>query len=116
MSTRPRLLVLTVDELAAGYRLAGADVLPVHDVTEAAATLRDLLDAGAELGVVAVHEPFHTALDPALLRRLDRTLPPLVVGLPAGEQVPGGTGRRERHLQMLWQAVGYEITFESEGP
>ena len=64
--------------------------------------------------MIAVHEPFHAALDPALRRLLDDTVPPLVVALPSGEQAGGETGQRERLLQMLWQAVGYEITFDAE--
>jgi vacuolar-type H+-ATPase subunit F/Vma7 len=111
-----RLLVMTVDELATGYRLAGAETLAVADSTEAGARLAELLDDGAERGVIAVHEPFYTQLDPALRRRAEQTLPPLVVALPAGEQSPGSAGRRERMLQMLWQAVGYEITFDAETP
>ncbi|MEC5181006.1 V-type ATP synthase subunit F [Arthrobacter sp. CG_A4] len=113
---RSRVLIVTIDELAVGYRLAGADVLVVADAGAAGAKLIELLNAGEEVGVIAVHEPYFTALDPPLLRRLERTLPPLVVALPAGELLQGDSGRRERLLQRLWQAVGYEITFDSEGP
>ena len=114
MSATSRLLVMTVDELAAGYRLAGAETLTVADPVEAGLRLAELLDGGAEQGVIAVHEPFYAALDPSLRRRVEETLPPLVVALPAGEHAPGDAGRRERMLQMLWQAVGYEITFDAE--
>lgn len=110
-----RLLVLTIDELADGYRLAGADTIAVADAADAGARLAALLDTSAEHGVIAVHEPFYTQLDSALRRRAEQTLPPLVVALPAGEHAPAGAGRRERMLQMLWQAVGYEITFDTEG-
>jgi len=112
--TLSRLLVMTTEDLAAGYRLAGADVVLVADAAETAARLCDLLDAGVERGVIAVHEPFHAALDPALHRRLDDSLPPLVVALPSGVRTRGETGERERLLQMLWQAVGYGITFDAE--
>ena len=112
---RSRLLVMTVDELAVGYRLAGADVMVVADAEAAGTRLRELLDEGVEVGVIEVHEPFYTSLDPPLLRRIERTLPPLVVALPSGERPHGDSGRREQLLQRLWQAVGYEITFDSEG-
>lgn len=112
--TVSRLLILTTDDLAAGYELAGADVVLVADVAETAARLYELLDAGAQRGVIAVHEPFHAALDPALRQRLDDTLPPLVVALPSGERTRGETGERERRLQTLFQAVGYGITFDAE--
>ena len=112
---RSRLLVMTIDELAVGYRLAGADVITIADAEAAGTRLRALLDEGVEVGVIAIHEPFYTSLDPPLLRRVEKTLPPLVVALPSGERLHGDSGRREQLLQRLWQAVGYEITFDTEG-
>lgn len=114
MTAQARLLIVTADELADGYRLAGAQAIAAADAAEAGARLTELLDAGIEHGVIAVHEPFFTQLDQALRRRAEHTLPPLVVALPAGEHAPSAPGRRERMLQMLWQAVGYEITFDAE--
>ena len=112
-SAPSRLLVLTTEQLAAGYRLAGATTVVCADASEAAERLGAILDARAERGVIAVHEPFHAALEPRLRRRLEQTPPPLVVALPAGAEPEGR--RRERLLQVLWQAVGYGITFDAEG-
>ncbi len=108
-----RLLVLTTPELAPGYRLAGASALDVSSPEEASARLEELLLH--ERGVVAVHEPYFHALDRTLRTRLDALRAPLVVPLPAGTSAEGAGERRDRLLQMLWQAVGYEITFDSEG-
>lgn len=110
-----RLVVLTTPDLAPGYRLAGVRVIPVSSAEEAAAEVLPLADERGERGVIALHEPFHAALDRQLRRRLDESTEPLVVPLPAGEPGSGDGGRRERLLQMLWQAVGYEITFDAEG-
>lgn len=110
-----RLVVLTTPDLAPGYRLAGAATSPVTSAREAAAELISLVDRRGERGVIAIHEPFHAALDRDLRRRFDETTEPLVVPLPAGEPGGGDGGRRERLTKMLWQAVGYEITFDSEG-
>lgn len=108
-----RLIVLTTPELATGYRLAGASALEVSSPEEASALLEELLPH--ERGVVAVHEPYFHALDQTLRTRLDALRAPLVVPLPAGASAEDARERRQRLLQMLWQAVGYEITFDSEG-
>ena len=110
-----RLVVLTTPELSPGYQLAGAVTVPVTTREEAAAELLSLVDGRGERGVVAIHEPFHSNLDRELRRRFDETTEPLVVPLPAGEPGEGDGGRRERLMKMLWQAVGYEITFDAEG-
>ena len=110
-----RLVVLTTPDLAPGYRLAGATTVSVVSEEEAASELLSLVDGRGERGAIAVHEPFHSALDRELRRRFDATTEPLVVALPAGEPGEGDGGRRERLMKMLWQAVGYEITFDAEG-
>jgi vacuolar-type H+-ATPase subunit F/Vma7 len=108
-----RLLVLTTPELATGYRLGGVAAIEVASPSEAAASLEELLER--EDGVIAVHAPFFHAFDRRLRRRLDALRAPLVVALPAGATVEQAQDRRERLLQMLRQAVGYEITFDDEG-
>jgi vacuolar-type H+-ATPase subunit F/Vma7 len=107
-----RLLVLTTRELATGYRLGGVAAIEVASPAEAAARLEELLER--EDGVIAVHAPFFHALDRPLRRRLDALRAPLVVALPAGTTAEQAQDRRERLLQMLRQAVGYEITFGDE--
>jgi vacuolar-type H+-ATPase subunit F/Vma7 len=104
-----RLLVLTTPELAAGYRLAGVAVLAVTSSADAATRLEQLLDHHD--GVIAVHAPYFHAFGRSLRRRLDALRAPLVVPLPAGTTDDEASDRRQRLLQMLRQAVGYEITF-----
>ena len=107
-----RLLVLTTRELATGYRLAGVTVFDVASSEEAATRLEELLEQ--EDGVIAVHAPFFHEFARPLRRRLDARLTPLVVPLPAGMTDDQAGDRRTRLLQMLRQAVGYEITFGDE--
>jgi vacuolar-type H+-ATPase subunit F/Vma7 len=108
-----RLLVLTTRELAVGYRLAGSATLEVASAAETQDRLRELL--GHERGVIAVHAPYFYELDRPLRQLLDTTDDPLVVPLPAGTEVEEVGDRRDRLLQMLRQALGYEITFGDEG-
>jgi vacuolar-type H+-ATPase subunit F/Vma7 len=107
-----RLIVLTTADLELGYRLAGVATKTVDSTVEAEHALQRLLDAEAEGDVIAVHEPFFHELDRSLRRRIDASASPLVVALPAGRHADVEAERRVRLLRMLWQAVGYEMTFD----
>ena len=107
-----RLLVMTSRELVAGYRLAGVATVEVASAAEAETRLEQLLLQ--EDGVIAVHAPYFYAPERPLRQRLDALRAPLVVPLPAGTANDQAEDRRQRLLQMLRQAVGYEITFGDE--
>jgi vacuolar-type H+-ATPase subunit F/Vma7 len=106
------LIVLTTPELEPGYRLAGVATQVTRSPRDASETLRELLDAGAEGDVVAIHEPFFNELDPQLRREIDSLSSPLVVALPGGDESDAEGERRSRLLRTLWQAIGFEITFD----
>jgi len=106
-----RLIVLTTPELELGYRLAGVATRAVASSADAEKALQELLDAGAD-DVIAVHEPFFHELDRPLRRRIETLTSPLVVAMPAGRDADVEAERRARLLRMLWQAVGYEMTFD----
>lgn len=107
-----RLLVLTTRDLSVGYRLAGATTIEVGSTAQASATLEELLDS--ENGVIAVHAPYFDALPRPLRRRLESLRTPLVVPLPAGTATEPTGDRRQRLMELLRQAIGYEITFGDE--
>ncbi len=107
-----RLLILTTRNLAVGYRLAGAATVEVASAGQAAAALEDLL--AGEDGVIAVHAPYFDTLPRPLRQRLDSLRVPLVVPLPAGTATEPVGDRRQRLLELLRQAIGYQITFGDE--
>jgi vacuolar-type H+-ATPase subunit F/Vma7 len=107
-----RLLVLTTRDLAIGYRLAGAATVEVGSPAQAATVLEELL--AGEDGVIAVHAPYLDALPRPLRRRLETLRIPLVVALPAGTGTEPAGDRRQQLLELLRQAIGYEITFGDE--
>jgi vacuolar-type H+-ATPase subunit F/Vma7 len=110
-----RLIVLTTPELEPGYRLAGVRTRALGSVAEAAQALEELLEQGSDGDVIAVHEPFFNELDASLRRRVGSLVSPLVIGLPGGEGADAEAERRMQHLRILWEAVGYEITFDRGG-
>ncbi len=105
-----RLIVLTTPDLELGYRLAGVSTRVVASSTEAAQALQELLATDAD-DVIAVHEPFFHDFDRPLRRRIETLTSPLVVAMPAGRDADVEAERRAGLLRMLWQAVGYEMTF-----
>ncbi|HJQ49473.1 MAG TPA: V-type ATP synthase subunit F [Gaiellaceae bacterium] len=106
-----RLIVLTTPDLELGYRLAGVATRAVASSADAGRALQELLDAGTD-DVIAVHEPFFHELERPLRRRIETLTSPLVVAMPAGRDADVEAERRARLLRMLWQAVGYEMTFD----
>lgn len=113
--TASRFLVVVPDDLAPGFRVAGAAVRAATDPDAAAETVRDLI-GGDERGVIAVYEPWFVAFPPALRVRLERSVSPVVVPLPSGLEAEGGEARRARLAELLQRAVGYHITFGEEQP
>jgi vacuolar-type H+-ATPase subunit F/Vma7 len=107
-----RLTVVTTPELEPGFRLAGVATRSVDSADDAAELLRELLEQPGEGDVVAVHEPFFSALPAELSRRIDSTASPLVVVLPGGAGASLEAERRAQHLRILWEAVGYQIAFD----
>jgi vacuolar-type H+-ATPase subunit F/Vma7 len=108
------LIVLTTPDLEPGYRLAGVATRSLDSVGEAAEVLRELLGQPGQGDVVAMHEPFFNELPAALRRRIDSLASPLVIALPGGEGAHVEAERRAQHLRILWEAVGYQITFDGE--
>ena len=106
-----RLIAITTEELAPGFRLGGAAVRTVASEEEAAEVLRELIGAGED-GLIAVHAPWYDALDRDLRRRIETDPVPLVVPLAAGSDPDRAVARADRLRRLLWQAVGYEITFD----
>lgn len=105
--------MVTTPELAPGFRLAGAAVDVARSAEEAARAVAGHV-AAPEGGIVAVHEPYLEAFDPALRRRLEALVNPVVVGLPAGDLAADAGGRRLRLAEMLRRAVGYRITLAGD--
>lgn len=108
-----RLIIMTIPELLSGYRLAGATTVQVNSPSEAQTRLEQLL--AGEDGVIAVHAPYYNAFPAAYRRHLDTVQAPLVVPLPAGAPADQAEDRRDQLLELLRQAVGYGITFGTEG-
>ena len=107
------MIILAPPELEGGFLLAGVEV---HQITDPAggAALLDRLVEERTAGVVAVYEPFLSAMPVERRQRLERSLQPVVVPLPTGLVCQGGGSRRARLLARLQRAIGFQVTFGEE--
>jgi vacuolar-type H+-ATPase subunit F/Vma7 len=107
------MVVVTPQELAAGFRLAGVHTRVARDVAEAARQVQEVCD-DPEVGVVGVHEPFLAGFPSARRRQLEACVSPVVVALPAGLGAGDVQQRRARLAERLQRAVGYRLSFAPE--
>jgi vacuolar-type H+-ATPase subunit F/Vma7 len=105
-----RLIIVPPPELEGGFLLAGVEVKRSTDPQSVADFLDQLVNERME-GVVAVHEPYLDALPADRKRRLDHSLTPVVVALPAGVECENEADRRARLLDRLQRAIGFQVTF-----
>ncbi len=99
--------VLCRPALAAGFSLAGLDVVHAVDVAAAVAALRRL-EAERDVGMVLVDDGLYRALPAELKARFDRQALPVVAPFPA----PTWDAASEAEayvLEILRQAIGYRV-------
>ena len=102
-------------ELAAGFRLAGTDVVGVASPEEAEDVL-ERLATDPEVGVIGVTAALLEGIDPATRIRLEDMVAPVVVAVPSGAAGAGEGEHRARLASLLQRAIGFRISFgEEEG-
>lgn len=106
-----RLVVVTDNETADGFRLSGTDVLVVESVDDARQVVGELMD-DSEVGIIALDARFEAGIDARLQRRIDSVYRPVVVMLPLGERLDAEVGANERLARMIRRAVGFDVTLK----
>lgn len=100
-----KFIVVTDPETAAGFRLAGVDVLEASGPAEARKIIPSLLFRD-DTGIVAVNEDFMTSLDEKLMDRIEKTYRPIIIPIPSKTKEIERTSYIER---LLRRAIGYNI-------
>lgn len=108
-----RLIVVTTEEQAPGFRLAGVTTEVVRSAEGALEIVRAAQGSG-EGAVMAIHESLLSAMDAETRTRLEGSVDPVVVSIPAGGVGEHVSERRARLAEVLRRAVGYRITFPGE--
>jgi len=100
-----KFIVVTDPDTAAGFRLAGAEVIEAADAQEAKKIIPPLFHRD-DIGIIAVNEDFIQVLEEKLMNRIERAYRPIVVPIPRRAHTGGGPGYLEN---LLRRAVGYNI-------
>lgn len=100
-----KFMVVTDPDTAAGFRLAGAEVIEAAGPAEAKKIIPPLLHRD-DTGIIAVNEEFIQALDEKLLSKIEKTYRPIIIPIPRRARAGGGPGYLEN---LLRRAIGYNI-------
>lgn len=100
-----RFVVVTDTDRAAGFRLAGVEVLEANSPSEAKTVIPPLLYKD-DIGIVAANEDFILGLDNVLMDRIEKLHRPIII------PIPSKTREIDRHSyieRLLRKAIGYNI-------
>jgi len=97
--------IVTDPETAAGFRLAGVDVIEISGPEEAKKMIPPLLNAD-DTGIIGISEDFMSVLDPELMARIEKTYRPVIIPIPSRLKRVISESYIER---LLRRAIGYNI-------
>ena len=100
-----KYVIVTDPESAAGFRLAGVDVIEVGSPEEAKKLIPPLLNAD-DTGIIGVSEDFMSVLDEELLANIEKTYRPVIIPIPSRARKVVAGSYIER---LLRRAIGYNI-------
>lgn len=104
-----KLLVLTDNDTADGFRLAGVDVVAVDSGEEARTVLGRLLNDD-DSGIIAINESYMSHIDERMQKKIDSIYRPIVIPLPVRHKLGAGEERRMYLARLIRRAVGFDIT------
>ena len=104
-----KLIVLTDQDTADGFRLAGVDVEVAESPEFARKRLNALLDE-EESGIIAVNERMMAEIDDRTQKKIDSIYRPIVISLPIKERLEMGEDHRAYLSRLIRRAIGFDIT------
>lgn len=101
-----KVVVVTDPETAAGFRLAGVEVVEVQKPEDANKTIQRLVYKD-DTGILAVNEEYMTLLDEKTIKEIEKTHRPIIIPIPS---VAIKSVDRMAYMERLLQkAIGYNI-------
>lgn len=103
-----KFVIVTDSDRAAGFRLAGAEVVEAADAAAAQGAIAPLLFRD-DIGIVAVNEEYLPGIDGKLMDRIERLHRPIVIAIPPKTRE---IDRRTYIERLLKKAIGYNIVLK----
>jgi len=103
-----KFVIVTDQDRASGFRLAGVEVLEAGTMDEARKVIPPLLYKD-DIGIVAVNEEFMLSLDEKLMDRIEKMHRPLIIPIPSKSKE---VDRRTYIERLLRKAIGYNIVLK----
>jgi len=100
-----KCMVVTDPETAAGFRMAGVEVIELANPDDAEKLVTKLLHRD-DTGVIAMNEDFIERLDHRIMERIERSYRPIIIPIPSGKKQV----EKESYIdRLLRRAIGYNI-------
>ena len=77
-----KFIVVTDPDTASGFRLAGVDVMEIHNSEEINALLPSLL-LKDDTGIIAINEDFMMSLDEKMMEKIEKSFRPIIIPIPS---------------------------------
>ncbi|HON80925.1 MAG TPA: V-type ATP synthase subunit F [Methanoregulaceae archaeon] len=100
-----KFIVVTDPDTASGFRLAGVDVMEIHNSEEINALLPSLL-LKDDTGIIAINEDFMMSLDEKMMEKIEKSFRPIIIPIPSRAKRLDRTSYIEG---LLRRAIGYNI-------
>ena len=100
-----KFIVVTDPDTASGFRLAGVDVMEIHNSEEISALLPSLL-LKDDTGIIAINEDFMMSLDEKMMEKIEKSFRPIIIPIPSRAKRLDRTSYIEG---LLRRAIGYNI-------
>jgi len=106
-----KLVVITDNHTADGFRLAGVEVCVADTVDEAQRSIIDLMQ-DETVGIIALDGRLSEAIDERIDRRLSMVYRPLLIMLPLGKTIDTGAVAQKRLNRLIKKAIGFDVTLK----
>lgn len=110
-----KLIIMTDEATADGFRLAGVDVIEasLDDMTATKRQLVQLINDD-DIGVIGIDEDLMAAVDEATRMKIDKLYRPIVIAIPAKKKLEVSETRHAFLASMIRRAIGFDIKIGRE--
>jgi vacuolar-type H+-ATPase subunit F/Vma7 len=106
-----KMVVITDQHTADGFRLAGVDVSVADTVAEAQKAVISMMSDDS-VGIIALDGRLSDAIDDRIDSKLAKIYRPILIMLPLGEGVDTEAISQKRLNRLIKKAIGFDVTLK----